>query len=122
MSYRFCDPKSKDCVIFTDPLDNQVYLEGRTSEWDDYDDDFVYDRIYIGYCPWWKKGVKMTKNEINFLEELLHRVYKINAKYCDYDCRNCDYGILETYGDNFSCSLEFVINNISYDKRIRTNE
>ena len=54
---KFCDPESNDCEIFTDPLDNQVYLYHRTSEWDDYNDDFVYDRIYISYCPWCGKKV-----------------------------------------------------------------
>ena len=64
----------------------------------------------------------MKENEINSLKELLYKVYNANVKYCDYDCCNCDYGILNSYGGSFSCSLEFVLDGINYDKRIRTNK
>lgn len=27
------------------------YLDHQTGEWDNYEDDFIHDRIYINYCP-----------------------------------------------------------------------
>ena len=64
----------------------------------------------------------MTENEITTIQNLLKKVYNINYKYCDYDCCNCNYGILTSYGAGFSCSLEFVIDNLNYDNRIRMED
>lgn len=52
ISCEYCNDNSSDCRIFEDPLDGQWYLEIQTSEWNDYDDDFVYIREYINYCPY----------------------------------------------------------------------
>ena len=49
---KYCDYESNDCEIFQDPLDNSWYLNHETGEWDNYNDGFVYDKIYINYCPY----------------------------------------------------------------------
>lgn len=36
----------------TDPLSHDYYLDIETSEWDEYDDEFVHQTEYINYCPW----------------------------------------------------------------------
>lgn len=38
--------------IYQDSLTGDWYIHHRTCEWDKYDDDYVYDKIYINYCPW----------------------------------------------------------------------
>lgn len=47
-----CDYDSPDNQIYIDLLTNEYYLDIETSEWDEYDDDFVHQREYIAYCPW----------------------------------------------------------------------
>lgn len=49
---RYCDYNSEDNRIFIDTLDGEYYLDIETSEWDEYDDDYVHQREYIDYCPW----------------------------------------------------------------------
>lgn len=46
-----CCPNSFDNVIHYDENNIPYYLH-ETMEWDDYNDGFVYDKIYINYCPW----------------------------------------------------------------------
>lgn len=47
-----CNHDSPDSQICVDPLTNEHYLDIETSEWDEYDDGFVHQKIYILYCPW----------------------------------------------------------------------
>ena len=47
-----CDYDSRDNQIYVDLLTNEYYLDIETSEWDEYDDDFVHQKEYIAYCPW----------------------------------------------------------------------
>lgn len=49
---KYCDYDGYDCNIFYEPLTREWYLELRTDEWDSYNDDFVYMREYITYCPY----------------------------------------------------------------------
>ena len=49
---RYCNYNSEDNRIFIDSLDGEFYLDIETSEWDEYDDDYVHQREYIDYCPW----------------------------------------------------------------------
>ena len=55
---KYCNCDSNECCIFVDPLDNNYYLDIETSEWDDYDDDFVHLKEYIDYCPWCGRKLK----------------------------------------------------------------
>lgn len=51
----YCDTNSNECCIYIDPLSNDYYLDIETSEWDEYDDEFIqfiHQREYIKYCPW----------------------------------------------------------------------
>ena len=47
-----CNYDSPDNRIFINPLTNEYYLNIETSEWNEYDGDFVHQREYILYCPW----------------------------------------------------------------------
>mgnify|MGYP003312759730 CR=1 FL=1 len=55
---KFCDCNSNDCCIFSNDFDNKFYLDVETSEWDDYDQGFVHEKIYIDYCPWCGEKLK----------------------------------------------------------------
>lgn len=46
-----CDQDTEHCRIYQDD-DNDFYLEIQTFEWDSYNDDWFYERIYITHCPW----------------------------------------------------------------------
>lgn len=54
----------------------------------------------------------MTKQEKEKLVLLLDDYYKELSKTCNYDCCNCDMGILESYGSGYSCAIDTVANNI----------
>ena len=49
------------------------------------------------------------------LISLLDEYAKMRHKTCEYDCYNCDMGILESYGSGHSCALDIVTNNIEYE-------
>lgn len=55
---QYCDDNSNECRIFIDPLDRNYYLDIETSEWDEYDDEFVHQREYVNYCPWCGRKLK----------------------------------------------------------------
>lgn len=55
---KYCDYTSDECCIFVDPLDKNYYLDIETSEWDEYDDDFVHQKEYIDYCLWCGRKLK----------------------------------------------------------------
>lgn len=55
---KYCDYDYADNCIYIDPLDKQYYIDVQTNEWDEYDDDFVHQRVYIDYCPWCGKKLK----------------------------------------------------------------
>lgn len=47
-----CDYSSDKNVIFVDTLTDEYYYYHRTREFDKVDNDWVYEKIYISYCPW----------------------------------------------------------------------
>lgn len=49
---KYCDYDSDDNEIFIDPLTNEWYLDVETFEWDDYDDEYIHQKVYINYCPY----------------------------------------------------------------------
>lgn len=55
---QYCDYNSNECCIFIDPLNRNYYLDIETSEWDEYDDEFVHQREYVNYCPWCGRKLK----------------------------------------------------------------
>lgn len=54
----------------------------------------------------------MTRKDKENLVSLLDEYYKELSKTCDYDCTNCEMGILESYGSGYSCAIDTVANNI----------
>ena len=50
----------------------------------------------------------MTERDLKQLSALLGEYYKEQAKTCDYDCYNCELGVLRGYGDGHSCAIEIV--------------
>lgn len=46
-----CNYLDSDCCIFQE-FTEEWYIYHKTSQWDNVDKDFVYDKIYIEYCPW----------------------------------------------------------------------
>jgi hypothetical protein len=50
----------------------------------------------------------MTRQKLEQLSSLLDEYYNEQSLKCDYDCYNCELGILEGYGSGHSCSIETV--------------
>lgn len=50
----------------------------------------------------------MTRQKLEQLSSLLDEYYFEQSIKCDYDCYNCDLGMLEGYGSGYSCSIETV--------------
>lgn len=57
----------------------------------------------------------MKKQDKENLLSLLDKYYKELAKTCEYDCYNCELGMLEGHGYGYSCSIETVIRNIELE-------
>lgn len=51
----------------------------------------------------------MTVQNKKLLSSLLYEYYTDLSKTCNYDCYNCELGILEGYGSGHSCSVETVM-------------
>lgn len=41
---KYCDSASNECEIFFEPLTQEYFLNIQTSEWDTYNDDWVYQK------------------------------------------------------------------------------
>lgn len=54
----------------------------------------------------------MTRQDLKMLGSLLDDYYTKQSKTCNYDCNNCELGVLRGYGDGYSCSIEVVARNI----------
>ena len=61
---KYCDSASNECEIFFEPLTQEYFLNIQTSEWDTYNDDWVYQKEYISYCPWCGRDLE---NKVDFL-------------------------------------------------------
>lgn len=61
----------------------------------------------------------MTEQNLMQLLSLLDEYYQEQSKTCEYDCYNCDLGILRGYDDDHTCAIEVItekIENILYHK------
>lgn len=49
----YCDGKHENIWhnIYQDSLTEDYYLSVCTDEWDNIDNDYVYEKIFINYCP-----------------------------------------------------------------------
>ena len=54
----------------------------------------------------------MTRQKLEQLSSLLDEYYFEKSITCEYDCYNCELGVLEGYGSGHSCSIEVVTRNI----------
>ena len=52
----------------------------------------------------------MTEQNLKMLSSLLGEYYKEQSKTCDYNCYNCELGVISGYGDMHSCAIEKVEN------------
>jgi hypothetical protein len=50
----------------------------------------------------------MKEQDLRQLLYLLDEYYKDKSKTCNYDCYNCELGILEGYCSGHSCAIETV--------------
>ena len=57
----------------------------------------------------------MTRQNKEKLALLLDEYYKELAKTCEFDCYNCELGMLEGHGYGYSCSIETVVRNIELE-------
>lgn len=54
----------------------------------------------------------MTKQKLRQLLSLLDEYYQEKSKICNYDCYNCDLGVLPGYGYDHSCAIEIITSKI----------
>lgn len=57
----------------------------------------------------------MTKRNLEILSDLLNEYYQEHCKTCNYDCSNCELGVLEGCGYGHSCAVETVIREVNVD-------
>lgn len=49
---KYCNYESSKNRIYIDPLTNEWYLDIETTQFDEYDNDWIHQREYINYCPY----------------------------------------------------------------------
>lgn len=54
----------------------------------------------------------MTEYNLKMLSNLLDEYYKEQSKTCNYDCYNCELGVLEGYCSGHSCAIETVVRKV----------
>lgn len=73
---KYCEA-SNECEIFFEPLTQKYFLDIQTSEWDTYNDDWIYQREYISYCPWCGRDLE---NKVDFLKDKTP-IFRFTTKY-----------------------------------------
>ena len=74
---KYCDSASNEYEIFFEPLTQEYFLDIQTSEWDTYNDDWVYKKEYISYCPWCGRDLE---NKVDFLKDKTP-VFRFTTEY-----------------------------------------
>lgn len=74
---KYCDPAFNECEIFFEPLTQEYFLDIQTSEWDTYNDDWVYQKEHISYCPWCGRDLE---NKVDFLKDKTP-VFRFTTEY-----------------------------------------
>lgn len=90
---KYCDYNSDECCIFVDTLDGNYYYDYQTSEWDDYEDGYIHDKIYISYCPWCGRDLE---NKVDFLKDKTP-VFRFTTEYTVKDVSRIYKHLLEKY-------------------------
>ena len=57
----------------------------------------------------------MTRQKLERLYTVLDEYYQEKSKTCEFDCYNCELGILEGNGHGHSCAIETITRNIDYE-------
>lgn len=57
----------------------------------------------------------MNEQKLKQLSTLLDEYYRYKSETCDYNCYNCELGILEGYCNGHSCAIETVERNVFRD-------
>lgn len=58
-----CNGDSSRRNIFINPLTDEWYIDIETSQWDEYDDDWIHEKEYISYCPYCGRDLYERWNE-----------------------------------------------------------
>lgn len=90
---KYCDSASNECEIFFEPLTQEYFLDIQTSEWDTYNDDWVYQKEYISYCPWCGRDLE---NRVDFLKDKTP-VFKFTTEYTLDNVNKIYKSLLERY-------------------------
>ena len=85
----YCDINSDKCCVFADPLTNDWYLNIETSQWDQYDDGWVYHREYINFCPYCGKQLKDVKTSIE--KRLRKLIFDDGKMMSSPEINSCDF-------------------------------
>ena len=57
----------------------------------------------------------MTEESKEQLYVFLNEYYMDKSKTCNYDCYNCELGILESYGSMNSCAVEKIMKHLEIE-------
>lgn len=90
---KYCDSASNECEIFFEPLTHEYFLDIQTSEWDTYNDDWVYQKEYISYCPWCGRELE---NRVDFLKDKTP-VFRFTTEYTLDNVNKIYKSLLERY-------------------------
>ena len=102
---KYCDYESNDCEIFRDLLDNTWYLDYETGEWDNYNDGFIHEKIYISYCPYCGRDLK---NKVDFLEDKTP-VFRFTTEYTFEEVSKICKSLLEKYPNLIALPQSFDV-------------
>ena len=102
---KYCDYNSDECCIFVDTLDWNYYYDYQTSEWDDYEDGYIHDKIYISYCPWCGRDLE---NKVDFLKDKTP-VFRFTTEYTLYDVNKIYKSLSERYPNLIVLPQDFDI-------------
>lgn len=102
---KYCNPTSNECEIFSDPLTQEYFLDIQTSEWDTYNDDWVYQKEYISYCPWCGRDLE---NKVDFLKDKTP-VFRFTTEYTLDNVNKIYKSLLEKYPNLIMLPQDFDV-------------
>lgn len=102
---KYCDSASNECEIFFEPLTQEYFLDIQTSERDTYNDDWVYQKEYISYCPWCGRNLE---DKIDFLKDKTP-VFRFTTEYTLYDVNKIYKSLSERYPNLIVLPQDFDI-------------
>ena len=85
----YCDINSDKCCVFADSLTNDWYLNIETSQWDQYNDGWVYHREYINYCPYCGRRLENIKADTE--ERLKKLIFDDEKMVLPSEANSCDF-------------------------------